>query len=287
MQIAYHVMSSPVGLLFLARSERGLRYLEFMDRKSLKRMIANHAEGNPGATWRPSLLELKPIVDQLEGYFHGTRTGFTVPLDPQGSEFQLKVWNALCRIPYGRTRSYGEIASVLGQPRAARAIGLANNQNPIAIIVPCHRVIGSDGSMVGYGGGLQRKQWLLDNEARYAQIEGQNISLFAPPARASGTVAASATPAAAMKPASASIKPKMAPTTTPARNAGTRAPAIKPAPSVRAATANKGGARGGAPKKTIVAAKPARRAAARSTARPATTSRKTPATRHASRGPSR
>ena len=165
MRIAYHMMASPVGLLFLARTPKGLRHLEFMDRKSLKRMIASHATEHPDAKWEPSLLDLKPYVEQLDAYFNGGLVEFDLKLDRVGSEFQLKVWDALLGIPYGETRSYGQIAKQIRQPRASRAVGLANNQNPIAIVVPCHRVVGADGSLTGYGGGEDRKQWLLDHEA--------------------------------------------------------------------------------------------------------------------------
>ncbi|HTM58091.1 MAG TPA: methylated-DNA--[protein]-cysteine S-methyltransferase [Candidatus Udaeobacter sp.] len=178
MRLAYHVMSSPVGLLFLARTERGLRYLEFMDRKSLKRMIASHEAENAGATWEPSLLDLKPYVDQLDQYFCGDRSEFTLPLDPVGSDFQREVWGALRGIPYGETRSYGALARAIGQPKSSRAVGLANHQNPIAIVVPCHRVIGANGKLVGFGGGLPRKKWLLDHEARFAQPVGRTGDLF-------------------------------------------------------------------------------------------------------------
>lgn len=169
----------PIGLLFLARTAKGLRYLEFMNRKSLKRMIASHAEANPGATWEPSLLELKSVTEQLESYFLGTLREFQVPLDPIGSEFQLKVWSALSRIPFAETRTYGEIARAVGQPRSARAVGLANHENSIAIIVPCHRVIGADGSLAGYGGGVNRKRWLLEHEARHGRPVGKPGDLFA------------------------------------------------------------------------------------------------------------
>jgi methylated-DNA-[protein]-cysteine S-methyltransferase len=178
MRFAYHVMTSPVGLLFLANSERGLRHLEFMDRKSIKRMIANHADEAPGAEWTPSLLELKPVVEQLEAYFVGALDRFKVPLDPVGSEFQLAVWRALLDIPYGETRTYGEIAKVIGQPRSARAVGLANNQNPIAIVVPCHRVIGANGALTGYGGGVARKKWLLQLEARFKGRVDDHADVF-------------------------------------------------------------------------------------------------------------
>jgi methylated-DNA-[protein]-cysteine S-methyltransferase len=170
MRLAYHVMSSPIGLLFLARTPRGLKYLEYMDRKSIKRMIARHEEALPDATWEPSLLELKPIVDQLESYFCGTLEHFELTLDAAGTDFQRAVWKALLHIPYGETRSYGDIARVIRQPKAARAVGLANNQNPIAIIVPCHRVVGANGSLTGYGGGVPRKKWLLQHEARFVKL---------------------------------------------------------------------------------------------------------------------
>jgi len=170
MRVAYHVMSSPLGLLFLARTERGLRLVEFMDRRSLKRTIAAHEEDLPGATWEPSLLELKPVTDQIEDYFCGTVTEFHVTLDLAGTEFQLQVWKALRAIPYGETRSYGQVAKAIGQPKAARAVGLANNQNPVVIIVPCHRVVGADGSLTGYGGGLPRKRKLLDLETRFVNL---------------------------------------------------------------------------------------------------------------------
>lgn len=167
-RITYHMMSSPVGLLFLARTERGLRHLQFMDRKSLKRMIASHQDTAPDTTWEPSLLELKEAVDQLDAYFNGMLHQFELPIDPVGSDFQHKVWKALSRIPFGETRSYGQIAKAIHQPKASRAVGLANNHNPIAIIVPCHRVIGANGSLTGYGGGIHRKRWLLEHEARFA-----------------------------------------------------------------------------------------------------------------------
>jgi methylated-DNA-[protein]-cysteine S-methyltransferase len=169
---------APIGLLFLARTAKGLRYLEFMNRRSLKRMIAAHAPELPDATWEPSLLELKSITEQLESYFLGTLREFEVPLDPVGSEFQLKVWSALSRIPFGETRTYGDIAKAVDQPKAARAVGLANHDNPFAIVVPCHRVIGASGSLTGYGGGVNRKRWLLEHEARHARPVSRPGDLF-------------------------------------------------------------------------------------------------------------
>ena len=143
--------------------------------------IADHAPAHPGATWEPSLLALKDVVEQLEGYFCGMLSRFDVPLDPAGSAFQLQVWRELLRIPYGETRTYGDVARAIGQPRAARAVGLANHENPIAIVIPCHRVIGSGGRLVGYGGGLPRKRRLLDLEARFAAPVGRTRELFEEP----------------------------------------------------------------------------------------------------------
>lgn len=107
---------------------------------------------------------LKMAAEQLREYFEGERKDFNLPLSPVGTKFQLKVWKALQTIPYGETRSYRQVAEIIGNPKACRAVGMANNRNPIAIIIPCHRVIGADGNLVGYGGGLDLKQQLLDLE---------------------------------------------------------------------------------------------------------------------------
>jgi methylated-DNA-[protein]-cysteine S-methyltransferase len=109
-----------------------------------------------------------PVVDeairQVGEYFAGTRRAFDLPLALAGTDFQRRVWQQLLTVPYGRTASYGEIARALGKPKAVRAVGAANGRNPISIIVPCHRIVGSDGKLVGYGGGLWRKEWLLKHE---------------------------------------------------------------------------------------------------------------------------
>jgi methylated-DNA-[protein]-cysteine S-methyltransferase len=110
---------------------------------------------------------------QLEQYFAGERTSFDLPLQHTGTAFQRRVWDELCRIGYGDTASYGEIAARIGSPAAMRAVGMANGRNLISIIVPCHRVLGRDGSLTGYAGGLQAKRWLLDHEARHrAAVSG-------------------------------------------------------------------------------------------------------------------
>ncbi|MCL2680830.1 MAG: methylated-DNA--[protein]-cysteine S-methyltransferase, partial [Coriobacteriia bacterium] len=135
---------SPVGRLALAEEDDQLLTVCFSGEKL-----------PDGAIERETPL-LKRTVQQLNEYFAGVRRDFDLPLNPQGTDFQRAVWQALCTIPYGETRSYGDIASHIGKPQAARAVGGANNRNPIAIIIPCHRVIGSSGTLVGYGGGLKR-----------------------------------------------------------------------------------------------------------------------------------
>lgn len=103
---------------------------------------------------------------QLDEYFAGERKAFDLPLAPKGTDFQQKVWQALTEIPYGETRTYGEIAARVGNPKAARAVGMANNKNPIGIIIPCHRVVGAKGRLVGYAGGMEKKEWLLELEKK-------------------------------------------------------------------------------------------------------------------------
>ena len=110
---------------------------------------------------------LKTCVKQLDEYFNGKRKEFHLELDPQGTDFQKMVWQQLRKISFGEVVSYGEIAGIIGKPTACRAVGNANGKNPIAIIIPCHRVVGSDGSLTGYGGGLWRKQWLIKHEKGY------------------------------------------------------------------------------------------------------------------------
>ena len=112
---------------------------------------------------------LQECVRQLRAYFDGSLTVFDLPLNPQGTPFRRKVWAALQQIPYGETRSYGQLAASLGCSGAARAVGVANHHNPISIIIPCHRVIGADGSLTGYGGGLAMKEWLLRHERRHSR----------------------------------------------------------------------------------------------------------------------
>jgi len=149
--IYYSHVNSPVGPLLAAVSDRGLAALEF-------------GRGQIPAGWVESDEKTAPYVRQLKEYFAGRRRQFDLPLDLRGTDFQKRCWRELLKIPYGETRSYADIARAIGNPAAVRAVGLANGQNPIAIIVPCHRVIGSDGSLTGYGGGLETKRKLLELE---------------------------------------------------------------------------------------------------------------------------
>ena len=127
-------------------------------------------EGSPIMDHMDDTLAETPLLErtrqQLMEYFNGHRKSFDLPLAPKGTPFQLKVWKALLDIPYGETRSYKDIAIAAGNPKASRAVGMANNRNPISIIIPCHRVIGSNGKLVGYGGGLSVKEYLLESEKR-------------------------------------------------------------------------------------------------------------------------
>ncbi|HEY53907.1 MAG TPA: methylated-DNA--[protein]-cysteine S-methyltransferase [Caldilineae bacterium] len=145
----YAYLESPIGLIELGGTAEALTTVAFV------------AQRRSGA-------ESNAVVDearrQLAEYFAGERRGFDAPLALRGSEFQLAVWNQLLSIPFGQMVSYQDIADALGKPQAVRAVGAANGQNPIAIIVPCHRVVGSNGKLVGYGGGLWRKEWLLRHE---------------------------------------------------------------------------------------------------------------------------
>jgi epoxyqueuosine reductase len=152
----FHRTSSPVGALFLAASAKGLVRLEFESRVQSLNPRTVQLQESPQALAR--------YLAQLDEYFVGQRREFTIPLDLRGTEFQLKCWRALLDIPYGETRSYRDLAQTIGHPRAFRAVGMSNNRNPIAIIVPCHRVIAADGSLCGYGGGLDIKRELLDLE---------------------------------------------------------------------------------------------------------------------------
>jgi O-6-methylguanine DNA methyltransferase len=147
-----------------AATDTGLCLLEFVDRRGLEKELARLGRELGGAAIPGSSPVLEQTTRELEEYFAGTRTRFNVPLLTIGSDFQRRVWQALTEIPYGETRSYAQMASTVGRANAVRALGRANGQNCMAIVIPCHRVVGSDGALTGYGGGLWRKRWLLDHE---------------------------------------------------------------------------------------------------------------------------
>jgi methylated-DNA-[protein]-cysteine S-methyltransferase len=156
--LLYTTMDSPIGELLLLGDGHALHGLHMQEGRN-PIGIASSWEREPAA--------FADVREQLTEYFAAQRTDFDVPLVMEGAPFQRRVWQALRDIPYGETISYGELARRIGRPTAARAVGMANGRNPIAVIVPCHRVIGADGTLTGYGGGLERKRILLDLEARY------------------------------------------------------------------------------------------------------------------------
>jgi methylated-DNA-[protein]-cysteine S-methyltransferase len=152
-------IESPLGLLSVARDDVGVTAL-LLPRGSIA-VTADWTRDDEG---------FADVRTQLDEYFAGHRTDFDLPLHPSGTPFQQRVWAALRTIPYGETASYGEVAAAIGNPSAFRAVGAANGQNPISIVVPCHRVIGSHGALTGYGGGLDAKRWLLSHEAAHTGI---------------------------------------------------------------------------------------------------------------------
>jgi methylated-DNA-[protein]-cysteine S-methyltransferase len=158
----WHEIDSPVGRLLLAGDGESLIQVCFQ---------SGPRPSRPQSSWRQDAAPFRAAIAQLEEYFAGRRQAFELPLAPRGTEFQRRVWRALGAIPYGRTISYGELARRIGRPSASRAVGLANGANPLPIIVPCHRVIGADGSLTGFGGGLPIKRKLLALEGATAEDE--------------------------------------------------------------------------------------------------------------------
>ncbi len=177
-------MDSPLGLLTLVASDDGLRAVMWPEADVIEAELIEPELSEPelieDEPSEAALIEKQPVEDeliedpthpvlvaavaQLEEYFDGKRTDFDLPLDLMGTNFQVACWLALDEIPYGETRTYGEQATSVGRPTATRAVGAANGRNPVSIVLPCHRVIGADGSLTGFGGGLDAKRWLLDHE---------------------------------------------------------------------------------------------------------------------------
>lgn len=152
-------VSAPFGSLTVVASDAGVRYVMFDDDAHPKPLDTIDIVDAP-----------HPVLDaacaQLSDYLDGTRREFELAIDLAGTEFQIAAWRALARVPYGTTASYAEQAASIGRPKATRAVGSANGRNPVAVILPCHRIVGADGSLTGFGGGLGVKQWLLDHERR-------------------------------------------------------------------------------------------------------------------------
>ncbi len=165
-EIRYTYCDGLLGRMLLVADERGLRSVNFPTSRRAERVKAE---------WREDSAGFAEAIRQLRAYFAGELTDFDLPLTLEGTEFQLRVWQSLRGIPYGETISYGQLATRLGNPKASRAVGLANGSNPIPIIVPCHRVIGSNGSLVGYGGGLENKRALLALESRQRSLIEQSV----------------------------------------------------------------------------------------------------------------
>ncbi|HXZ33266.1 MAG TPA: methylated-DNA--[protein]-cysteine S-methyltransferase [Terriglobales bacterium] len=159
--VHYARIASPVGSLLLVGDQTGLRKIFFENGR-------DHARLEP--SWKEDIEFLEETIAELRSYFAGELEEFDLPLAPVGTAFQLKVWKRLCEIPYGETISYGELARRIGNPKASRAVGLANGANPIPIVIPCHRVIGSNGKLTGYGGGLPIKEKLLALERRQLRL---------------------------------------------------------------------------------------------------------------------
>jgi methylated-DNA-[protein]-cysteine S-methyltransferase len=150
--------TAPFGVVTVVGSDLGIRFVLFSNDahpKPLERLHISDTEIHES---------VNDAIAQLEEYFDGARHDFELPLDLQGTEFQIAAWNALAEIPYGSTASYGQQAASIGRPKAVRAIGGANGRNPVAIVLPCHRIVGADGALTGFGGGIEVKKWLLDHE---------------------------------------------------------------------------------------------------------------------------
>lgn len=159
---------TPLGAMFACASDKGVCLLEFTDREALQSELRDLCKRLNAIILQGENAHLKLLRKELAEYFEGQRKVFTVPLDMPGTKFQQEIWQALLKVPFGETSTYGRQAKRIGREKAVRAVGTANGCNRISIVVPCHRIIGSDGSLTGYGGGLPRKQWLLEHERKHS-----------------------------------------------------------------------------------------------------------------------
>ena len=161
MTLYYDVLSNDYCRLYLESSADGLTEIAFINEDEMNELLAGMNRRSSAIYNAQQLIDVRK---QLEQYFGGERKQFDLPLAANGTDFQRRVWQSLCAIPFGQTTSYGQLAAALGNPNASRAVGLANGKNPIAIVVPCHRVIGANGTLTGYAGGLENKRMLLELE---------------------------------------------------------------------------------------------------------------------------
>jgi O-6-methylguanine DNA methyltransferase len=176
MSLYHSTLDTPIGPFGLVSTSKGLAAIFFG--KGLRRKRDSWIRRVfPGARVEPAGRAHRIFAKQIREYFEGRRRAFEVVIDLRGTDFQKKVWAEVARVPYGQTVSYGEIAHLIGKPKAVRAVGAANGANPIPIVIPCHRVIGSDGSLTGYGGGLKSKRWLLAHEG-ILRVEPVQMGLF-------------------------------------------------------------------------------------------------------------
>ena len=160
MYYTYH--QTPIGKLLIAGNNSEINMMSFPKGNKVRHVNTD---------WSESKTPFTLAIAQLDEYFNGSRINFDLPLAPAGTEFQQQVWQALLSIPYGQTTSYGVIAKTINRPKASRAVGAANGANPIPIIIPCHRVIGSTGNLTGFGGGIPTKQWLLAHEKKHCPAD--------------------------------------------------------------------------------------------------------------------
>jgi AraC family transcriptional regulator of adaptative response/methylated-DNA-[protein]-cysteine methyltransferase len=170
-------IDTELGIMIAGAVDDGICLLEFSDRRMLNTEYKDLAKHFNTTIGEGESRHFKELLKQLKGYFEGTLKEFSVPIVTPGTDFQKAVWKELMNIPYGTTRSYQEQSNALGKPESIRAVANANGMNRISIIIPCHRVIGSDGHLTGYGGGLKRKKWLLDHEKKHSGKEF-DLSLF-------------------------------------------------------------------------------------------------------------